>query len=122
MFFNVSRAVAKLRNQQSVLFGTFNTYANDTIFAFNRVRKGNPGYLYVVNLGEVTEENVDVSSLPNLPKEGTVEIRSVREDANAEVTDADDGDDPEAVAKAVAFNMITLKPKEAIIVNFVPKF
>lgn len=52
-----------------------NITISDKIFAFNRVRKGNPGYVCVVNLSE-NDVIANVTSLPYLPDNGYVHVRS----------------------------------------------
>lgn len=51
-----------MRHHKSVLFGDIDYHVNGTLFAYNRVKKGNPGYLVAVNLGEETIQ-ADVSKL-----------------------------------------------------------
>ena len=82
-----------MRIQQSILFGSTDFRVNNTVFAFSRIKKGNPGYLVAVNFGD-TEVNADVSGLPNLPKEGTVHVRSFHAKKEGDtVTDGEPGDE-----------------------------
>jgi glycosidase len=72
----IYRTLSKLRQQPSILFGSFNTIVcNGTVFAYSRVKKGNPGYVVAVNLGEEVT-GIDLSSFPMLPESGLVEARS----------------------------------------------
>ena len=58
----VYRGLAELRHQRAILFGGIDYLTNGTVFAYNRVKKGNPGYLVAANLGDA-ERVVDVSGL-----------------------------------------------------------
>jgi len=108
----VFRQLANLRSESSsVLFGSVDTLVNDTVFAFSRVKKGNPGYLVAVNLGDEDLEAVDVSSLPNLPSTGTISLRSARQSPPAEEE-----------AKELSLSSFPLKKKEGVLITFVPKF
>ncbi len=50
------RALAETRLQKSILFGNISTHVDGDVFAYNRVKKGNPGYLVAVNLGDDVAE------------------------------------------------------------------
>jgi len=47
-----------------VLYGSLNVDVFGDIIAFTRVKKGNPGFLVVANLGNEAIPSVNVSSLP----------------------------------------------------------
>merc|ERR1712048_1227294 len=60
-----STLAAKLRHQDSVLFGEMNgaTFVKDqNAFGLTRVKKGNPGYLLLANFGE-EEMEVNISDV-----------------------------------------------------------
>ena len=91
----IYRAMAALRQQPSVLYGSFDTMvANGTVFVYSRVKKGNPGYVVAVNLEEEEVTGIDVTGLPMVPDKGLVEIRSHhdRDDKAKEVEMEDDGE------------------------------
>jgi len=60
----------KLRHQDAVLFGEFNKNTSfvidDNVFGLTRVKKGNPGYLLVSNLGS-TNATLDLSGVQTVP-------------------------------------------------------
>jgi hypothetical protein len=73
----IYRTLSQLRQQPSILFGSFNaSVSNGTVFAYSRVKKGNPGYVVAVNLGEEEVAGIDLSDFPMLPGSGLVEARS----------------------------------------------
>lgn len=112
-FLTAYRKLAELRTQPSVLFGSTHMIVRDDVFFLSRIRKGNPGYLTIVNFGDSpVSTNVTMSdALPNLGNKGIVEVRTTAK-TEAKATSGE----------AVKFEEIKLKPKEAIVVNFVPNF
>lgn len=140
----VYQALTAMRSHKSILFGSVNTTADAAtgLFAYNRVKKGNPGYAVVANLGDSDleaaflkppppAEGEDAPAtkakdlLPFLPATGTVHLRSTP--AKASPGGGGDGDaaaeeGDEELGKTVDFTSFKLKAKEAIVVTFVPKF
>lgn len=93
---------------------------NNTLFSFNRIRKGNPGYLVAVNFGDEAIR-ANVSSLSNLPASGNVHVRSFHSKIeDPETTEGTDSDE-EALWAKVQFEDIPLLPNEGIVLSFVPK-
>ena len=93
----IYRALAALRQQPSILHGSFDTMvANGTVFAYSRVKKGNPGYVVAVNLDEEAVTDIDVTGLPMVPDAGLVEVRS-HHDRDAKAKEFEMEDDEEAV-------------------------
>ncbi len=88
----VYKELAKLRRQTSVLFGSFTSAVNETVYGYSRVKKGNPGYLIAVNLGDEAVDGIDFSEFPMVPEQGLVVTRSHhdREDKAKEVELAED--------------------------------
>lgn len=103
----------KLRHQESVLFGDMNnaTFVTDTdVFGLTRVKKGNPGYLLLINFG--TEEKfVDISAVEYVPSAIRLMVKSV-----GKVTAEEDG------VKRFETDKVLIKPKEGRVFTFVPKF
>ena len=92
----IYRALATLREQPSILFGSFNSTVNGTVFAFCRVKKGNPGYVVAVNLDEEAVTDIDLTGLPMVPDAGLVEVRS-HHDRDDKAKEVEMVDDEEAV-------------------------
>jgi len=104
----------KLRHQDSILFGELNynttVVLNETVFGMTRVKKGNPGYLFAINLGEeLMVANFTMEHVPDnirlmarstqpLLSEGAAEVRTYKSQA------------------------VPVKPNEGKIFTFVPKF
>jgi len=116
----IYRALATLREQPSILFGSFNSTVNGTVFAFCRVKKGNPGYVVAVNLDEEAVSDIDLTGLPMVPDAGLVEVRS-HHDRDDKAKEVEMVDDEEAVGRELSFKKFSLRPKEGIVVNFVPQ-
>ncbi|XP_055949656.1 alpha-glucosidase-like isoform X1 [Argiope bruennichi] len=108
-----SRLLA-LRGQPALNFG-LNDYPivkNDT-FSLIRVRKGSPGYLVVVNLGNSISELDFTGTSGYLPETARVEVRS----SNIMEGPLVEGEHPK-----VPLNRITLGPKQSVVLSFVPVF
>ena len=73
------KELTELRSSDSILYGETNFFTNGTFFAYNRVKKGNPGYLVAVNFG-VTNVTNDVTNMALVPGTGTVQIRDSSND------------------------------------------
>lgn len=107
-----STLAAKLRHQESVLFGDMNnaTFVVDQdVFGLTRVKKGNPGYLLLINFGDV-EKEVDISKVEYVPSAIRLMVKSV-----------DEGSDDDGV-KRFETDKVLVKPKEGRVFTFVPKF
>ena len=70
----VYKELTKLRYSDSILYGNTNYFTNESIFAYTRVKKGNPGYLVAVNFGKTNATN-DFTNMDLMPKTGTVQLR-----------------------------------------------
>ena len=108
-----SDLASKLRHQESILFGdmvdaTF--VVDDHVFGLTRVKKGNPGYLLLINFG-VNEMEVDISDVQYVPSAIRLMVKSVAEEA----------EDPEEV-KRFETDKVLIKPKEGRVFTFVPDF
>ncbi|KAI9552385.1 hypothetical protein GHT06_022751 [Daphnia sinensis] len=76
-YLNIYRELVNLRKQPAIMHGSMSVLnvTTEEIFAFTRIRKGSPGYLVVLNLGE-KEAFVDFSKEPTIPTEAQAVIRS----------------------------------------------
>jgi len=107
-----------VRGQDAILYGELNVNntltfgSNDEVFALTRVKKGSPGYLLVINFANEAF-TVDMSEVPNIPD-------SVRVLERYNVMAVS----PKGLKELTKFNSneILLKPRQAKIFNFVPKF
>jgi len=102
----VYQELTKLRYSDSILYGDTRFFSNGSVFAYTRVKKGNPGYLVAVNFGK-EEATPDVSGMELVPKTGTVQIRD----------SANNGTE-----RSLPLDALTLKPESGIIIAFVPNF
>ena len=71
----VYKELAKLRTSDSILYGETGFFINETVFAYSRVKKGNPGYLVAVNFDKEKNVTNDVTGMALMPSTGTVQIR-----------------------------------------------
>jgi glycosidase len=111
-----STLAAKLRHQDSVLFGEMEgaTFVQDeNVFGLTRVKKGNPGYLLLANFGDETME-LDISDIKYIPANIRLMVKSVSGEAPAEDADVD--------TKSFETNKVLIEPKEGRVFTFVPKF
>lgn len=83
---------------------------NDLIFSALRYHKGVPGYLLVMNVGD-NSTTVDFTEKPRLPSTGLVHLSSYN---------LVDGDLATG-GKRVSLSDISLDPKQAVILTFIPK-
>merc|ERR1711874_254677 len=81
--YNNYRELAKLRHQEAILFGSTRifTMKNNTVFGLTRVKRGNPGYLLLINLDDKSTE-VDLvpeegEKVKNVPSKVRMYIKSV---------------------------------------------
>ena len=106
-----STLAAKLRHQDSVLFGEMDgaTFVKDqNAFGLTRVKKGNPGYLLLANFGD-EEMELDISDVKYIPSAIRLMIKSVSEGA------ADD-------VRSFETEKVLIKPKEGRVFTFVPNY
>ena len=109
-----SDLASKLRHQESILFGDMvdATFVVDgtNVFGLTRVKKGNPGYLLLINFG-YEEMEVDISEVQYVPSAIRLMVKSVAEEA----------EDPEEVRRFET-DKVLIKPKEGRVFTFVPDF
>ena len=106
-----STLAAKLRHQDSVLFGEMegSTFVMDqNVFGLTRVKKGNPGYLLLANFGD-EEMELDISGIQYIPSSIRLMVKSVSDEA------ADD-------VRSFETDKVLIKPKEGRVFTFVPEY
>ena len=111
-----STLASKMRHQDSILFGELTqntTFVRDNVFGLTRVKKGNPGYLLLINFGDA-EAEVDVSEAKFVPEAIRLMTRSV------EAGEA--GPAEEAEVKRFESTSVLVKPSEGRVFTFVPKY
>ena len=104
----------KMRHQESILFGEISkntTFTKGDVFGLTRVKKGNPGYLLLVNFGD-SEASVNVTDVKTIPDNVRLMARSVslEQKQEAEETTRFDSD------------KVLMKANEGRVFTFVPKF
>lgn len=102
----VYQELTKLRYSDSILYGDTRFFKNESVLAYTRVKKGNPGYLVAINFGK-EEATKDVSGMALMPKTGTVQIR----DSSNNGTE-----------RSLPLDALKLKPESGIVIAFVPNF
>lgn len=70
----VYQQLSKLRHTESILYGTTTFMTNGTFFGYARVKKGNPGYLVVVNFGQEPIVQ-DVTGMNLVPERASIEVK-----------------------------------------------
>ena len=117
-----SLLTAKLRHQDAILFGKLKPedsfVKNSSVFGMVRVKKGSPGYLYLINLGPTLVET-DLSDVKYLPDNIRV-LDAGKVAAVAPYEAAVEGEVP--AVKKFGSSAVPLEPGQAKIFNFVPKF
>nr|CAD7257621.1 unnamed protein product [Timema shepardi] len=106
----VYRELAELRTSQSVMFGSLDlavinsSVTNSSVFAFTRVKSGNPGYIVTFN-PSANNVTVDLATLDNVSGELTVHLHST-------------GFEPKR--SKVSSNGVSLSPLGALVLTYVP--
>merc|ERR1711970_150294 len=118
--YNNYRELAKLRHQEAILFGSTRifTMKNNTVFGLTRVKRGNPGYLLLINLDDKSTE-VDLvpeegEKVKNVPSKVRMYIKSVGEEGVEKV--------PESETKSFSASQTPLLARQVIVFTFVPNF
>lgn len=110
------KMVAKLRETQTILFGDTGFIIDQNSFVMSRIRKGNPGYLLISNLGD-NEASLDISGvdendepkIKNMAKRGTLDL-AIPTDEKVEV------------GATLDLTGITIPAKTTYLMTFVPDF
>jgi len=112
--------LAKLRHQEAILFGDHSTFTknNNTVFGLTRVKRGNPGYLLLINLSDKATE-VDLipeegQKIKNVPSKVRMYLKSVGVDGVETI--------PEAETKSFESSKTPIEANQAIVFTFVPNF
>jgi len=113
--YGVYRALAGLRHQKTVLFGSIEVAEIDGCVVLSRVKKGNPGYVFVFNM-QSADQTLDLSAkVPNIADNIRIMVSSLASE------DQYRKPDPEAV-KTFPADAVELKAGQAVIFTFVPQF
>lgn len=119
---SVYKALLNIRAGKAFMYGDMGfPVVDEEIFSFIRVRKGAPGYLIIVNVGDKKRSVNFSKSVPlvsrmsegdlvTIPKEAKVAVQSVG--FNNTFTKGE----------SVATSSITLDPKEGLVLSFVPVY
>ena len=113
------KMVAELRETQTILFGDTKILVEEdtpNVFVMSRIRKGNPGYLLISNLGD-EEATMDISGndkndepkINNMAKRGTLDL-AIPTDEKVEV------------GATLDLTKITIPAKTTYLMTFVPDF
>jgi len=108
--YGVVRKLASMRTQKTVLFGAMHTKNIDGCLLLGRVKKGNPGYLYVFNPTDKTV-NLDATEMKILPPKIRIEVESTEGKEFSKI--------PQDV-KSIEKKDMVVEPKQALIYTFVP--
>ena len=103
--------LSELRETETLLFGKVDMKVDGDVFVLSRVKKGNPGYVFINNFGD-TESVVDVSELSHMAERGTLTM----------IVPKSEAEDGLGVGSSMMTNEITVQPKQALLVTFVPNF
>ena len=113
------KMVAELRETQTILFGDTKILVEEetpNVFVMSRIRKGNPGYLLISNLGD-EEATMDISGndkndepkINNMAKRGTLDL-------------ATPTDEKIELGATLDLTSITIPAKTTYLMTFVPDF
>lgn len=103
----IYRQMTNLREDEAILFGDTNLKVQDNNFVLSRVKKGNPGYLFVANFGE-SESTLDLSQMPNIAERGILSISAPKSEL--------------AIGSNIDLANVSVPPKVSFLITFVPKF
>lgn len=107
---HVFREVASLRESETILFGNTNITVQDSVLMLTRIRKGNPGYVLIANLGDqpVAVEGL-AKNVKNMAERGVVTLGVPRNE-----------DFP--VGSQFELTKFEIPGKQSYLLTFVPKF
>ncbi|KAK9497304.1 hypothetical protein O3M35_004647 [Rhynocoris fuscipes] len=75
-YYNTFKSLVKERESPSIMHGNTDTdVINSTVFAFTRLKSGNPGFLVLFNI-DSQEKTIDANHMKHVPDELTVIARS----------------------------------------------
>ena len=116
--FKAYKMAAELRETQTILFGDTGFIIEQNTFVMSRIRKGNPGYLLISNLGD-NEASLDISGtkdeennepkIKNMAKRGTLDL-------------ATPTDEKIELGATLDLTSITIPAKTTYLMTFVPDF
>merc|ERR1712110_115683 len=101
----IYREMTNLREDEAILFGDTNIFVQDDTFVLSRVKKGNPGYLFISNFDiQGDPSTLNLKALPNIADRGIVTIG----DQTSDLT----------VDSNVDLSDISIPPNASILVTF----
>ena len=104
----VYKELAKLRESETILFGdTQIEVESENVFILSRVKKGNPGYLLIVNFGD-QKANVAVNGFNNMAERGILTLGIPKSESES--------------GAAIDMTTIDIEPHSSYLITFVPKF
>lgn len=105
---SVYKALVTARKAPSIMYGQaeYKVLNNGTVFAFTRVKSGNPGYLVLLNTANVNI-TVNLKEFKHVPEELGLQIVS--------------SNNPLTKEKKLQRDRLILPPKGALVATFVPK-
>jgi len=112
-----AKASKVLRHQKTILFGDIEVINMDGVLVVARVKKGNPGYLLLINFNDA-EASRDISAVHNIAENIKLEARSVEVGKVAVV----EGEAEAVEETSFATKAVKLMGWEAKLFTFVPKF
>lgn len=107
--YSMYHALIEARKSPSILYGIMKTSTfNNTVFAYTRLKSGNPGFLVVSNIGDETAV-VDLRQLSSVPDELSVIART--ENLHESIP----------LKNKLESNAVSLPSKSVAVFSFVPK-
>lgn len=102
----IYREMASLRHSETILFGSVATNVTDTVFMMARIKKGNPGYLVISNMGQ-NEVTVSPIVMKNVASRGLLTLESP--------------DTSMPIGSTLDLESLVIPPGRNYLVTFVPK-
>ena len=112
---------SSLRDDEALLFGRLEMRVEGDVFVLARLKKGNPGYLFITNFGSTdsivsvmksdTPEEKNPMEIPNMADKGIITIGTPKNPEGSQV-----------VGASVNMGDITIPPETTYLITFVPKF
>lgn len=113
----IYHGASSLRESETLLFGSLEMRVDGDVFILARVKKGNPGYIFVTNFGDSEKivsvmkdsETENPTEIPNMADKGILTIGTPK---NPELE----------VGASVNMAKITVPPGTSYLITFVPDF
>jgi len=108
----VFQQLSQIRTQDTILYGSLDIRMIDGCMLVSRVKKGNPGYLLIINFTDNTV-TVDASSVPDIAPKVRLQVES---------TGGKDFSKMSKDVKSIPKEALVIEAKQAIIFTFVPSY